>query len=284
MGRLTKSSSKAKPKLPWDLDSFIQATNYRSAFSIKDLDRFLEALTKKATSLTRDPERALTSPNIRRMVRLALYQHVIYCDDSSSMADNDRFTIAQSFIMSIAGLATRAHPDERSGVEVRFINSNATLSGRGEQLRAGLERIRPSGGNRLGTGLRTKVLQPFVFDVIKNGGQLKRPLLVSVIIDYAPDSEKRTAFRDVIGGCKKSLDRAGFPSTSALFMVTIIGDDVDARRYARELRGDSTVEDVLYCTTEGLRNKQDKLGSSDRNLEDWLLTSLMAPIQRVEGA
>ncbi|KAJ3531538.1 hypothetical protein NM688_g7560 [Phlebia brevispora] len=281
-----ETSKMPKPKLSWNLDKFLEVTQYQQTFGSIELDRLLEIHKEPSP----DSQHFMwpQSPNTLSMsqsVRLALYQHVIYCDDSTPMADAHRFDIVQTFIMRTADVTSRALGTWRD-VQVRFINSDKAVSGRGQQLQTQIASVRPSGANNLGSSLREKVLTPLVYDILQGSGRLERPLLVSVVIDHAPQPEPRTTFRDTVRECKEHLRTAGYPVTSVLFVVAVVSDAPLTKEFVNELRQDLDVGDVVHCPTDRLEDIFAKrgTGSHEGKAEVWLLNALARPIEKLEEA
>jgi len=92
----------------------------------------------------------------------------------------------------LTDITTRLIPDDE-GVEIRFLNSGAKEQALYKKyatvttpMDAGnmLTEADYGGVTRLGTVLRAEVLKPYIYDVLETGsGQLKRPLLISIITD-----------------------------------------------------------------------------------------------------
>ncbi|KAF7790083.1 hypothetical protein EIP86_001033 [Pleurotus ostreatoroseus] len=281
-----ESLSSRPLELSWDLDKFFAATGLRDSFKIRE--RFLRTLMNRATSVSRDKgHHSLTSPeSIKRLVRLALYQPVIYCDDSSSMGDNDLFAVQRDLVGQIVRITSKHRLyNGNAGVELRFVNAaTASRVSNGDQFQQAWQRVRPRGGNKIGTGLRDKVLGPLVFQVLESKERLERPLLVNIVTDYCPDTEARSTLRDAILECKQKLVAGGYKATDVLYTISSITNDLSAAEFLDELRRDSQLSDVLSCTAECFQDVISNTLSDERKLQEWVLQAVTTPIMRLETA
>ncbi|TFY65255.1 hypothetical protein EVJ58_g2085 [Rhodofomes roseus] len=131
--------------------------------NFSDNQVFLEAVTERAANLLPDDPHTfpITEENVRQITWLSMYQPIIYCDDSSSMA-GERWRLQRDLVNRIASIVTQVVP-ENYGVWLRFINSrsawdNLTLS----RVLDAVDTVNPDGATPLGTTLRNRILQPLV--------------------------------------------------------------------------------------------------------------------------
>ncbi|KAJ3552467.1 hypothetical protein NM688_g4137 [Phlebia brevispora] len=296
-GSITKMSGTgldgSKQRFPWDLDKFLQITDFRNSFAkgIDDFDTFLEHVILDGISIHANVQKSLESVNVRRLVRLALYQHVIYCDDSTAMNNKEEFAMAAEFTTKIVYRAMWLAPNTRPSAEVHFVNDDGGklcgLNGSEQsysQIKKGFRKVQSNEYNNLGTGLRTKVLQPFVYEVLESsGGRLQRPLLITVVIRCAPFPETRSTFRDAVVECKRRLVEAGYKATHVLFNVYAVNNLPNAYDFMEELRGDVDLQDVLSCVTDDLSSSRE-LSSRSWDSDRWILDTMILPIERLETA
>ncbi|THH06245.1 hypothetical protein EW146_g9674 [Bondarzewia mesenterica] len=242
-------------------------------------DPFLQTLAENAAALRDDNTTFLGKPeNIRHLTRLALYQPVIYCDDSGSMDAENRYTHLRELVTRIARIATKIVP-ENLGVELRFINSRSSSNLSAVDIDAAVAAVHPNGGTAIGTNLRQKILEPLVYGVLSDPNKsLRRPLLVCTITDGCPSEEQPMVFRDAIVECRRQLVNHGYEPSAAMFSISQIGDDAKGTAFLDGLRGDQEVEDVLHCTTDRLDSKYQELRMNERRIEEWLLKLLTKPI------
>ncbi|KAG9052349.1 hypothetical protein FS842_010001 [Serendipita sp. 407] len=261
-------------ELTASLDNYVQDTGLKKFFAPGD--SFLQNLATKAANLRGDKTTRLGEPeNLKRLTVLSLYQPVIYCDDSSSMAQGNRLASMQELVSRIASVATRIVPDGL-GVELRFINSNTSYSNSAQGIMTAVKSVQPSRGTRIGSGLRDKILQPLVYDVIsKPGGHLQRPIMVCVITDGAPSGEQPNDFKGQIVRCRHTLVSHGYEPNAVMFCVSQIGDDPGARDFLDRLQEDEDIEDVIHVTADRL---DDALRQQEQELEVWLLKLLTSPL------
>ncbi|PCH33965.1 hypothetical protein WOLCODRAFT_141893 [Wolfiporia cocos MD-104 SS10] len=260
------------------LDTYVTKSGLERFFAPGD--PFLHNLAEKAAALRDDPSSNLGSPeNISRLTCLSLYQPVIYCDDSGSMDKHDRYEHQRELVSRIARIATKIVPDDM-GVELRFINApNPAPNLSAAHIDAAVRMVRPSGGTKIGTVLKDKILQPLVYDILSDPQQkLHRPLLVCTITDGCPSAEAADLFQQTIYQCKRSLVDAGYEPNAVMFCISQIGNDESASAFLEKLRGDQAIQDVLYCTTDKLDDAFKELKENERGLEEWLLKLLTRPI------
>jgi hypothetical protein len=137
------------------------------------------------------------------LASLALYDVVLLCDDSGSMAmaeggsriDDLKFVVSQA-----AEIATRFDDD---GIAVRFLNADLSADGVRTEAEASqlVSRVTFTGPTPLGSMLQRKVLEPMLF--AKAAVQVAKPLLVIIVTDGEPDSKEEVLL--AIRGCKNRM-------------------------------------------------------------------------------
>ncbi|KAH8647461.1 hypothetical protein BGZ60DRAFT_509545 [Tricladium varicosporioides] len=266
-----------------NLDNYVANTGMDDFF--KKGDPFLQTLCEKAAKLKKNPKTSLKSDdNIRDLTRLSLYQPVIYCDDSSSMADRDgREESQRQLVKRITRIATYIVPD-KDGVELCFINSpekgNSLKENDVEQIFA---RVKPRGATELGTNLVEKILKPMVYDKLDRNEQLKRPILICIITDGVPGGfqgspERPDTFKNALIECQKRLVDAGYEPGAVLFQISQIGTDERSKTFLDGLKKEKLLERTLYCTSGRLDQQYEALKENEEDLEQWLLKTLTGPI------
>ncbi|KAJ3529255.1 hypothetical protein NM688_g7879 [Phlebia brevispora] len=259
------------------LSTFVQGSGLDKFFS--GSSTFLRTVSEKAAVLRGDPTTTLSSPeNFKRLMRLSLYQLVIYCDDSGSMRVDNRYENQRELVKRLAHIATRIVPDSY-GVELRFINADSASNLGAAEIEEAMLRTRPGGGTQIGTALRAKILQPLVYDVLDDVTRhLDRPLLVFVITDGHPEREPFGAFKDAILECKQKLLKAGYQPNSVVFSVSQIGNNEKAQAFLDGMRNDDDLQDVLTCSSVLLDEEFKALQGDEGKVETWLLKLLAAPV------
>ncbi|KAF9465823.1 hypothetical protein BDZ94DRAFT_1159467 [Collybia nuda] len=250
-------------------------------------DPFLQNLAEKASKLTDDPTTDLGKPeNINNLTRLSLYRTVIYLDDSGSMKTGTRFADQKELVTRIARIATKIVPEDYAGVDLHFINSSNSSSKLDEAAIAqAIDKVQPRGGTKIGTNLRSKILDPLVYQPLaaadpSKGSVFKQPLLVCTITDGDPTQEDVETLQNAIVECKKALVNAGYEATAVMFCVSQIGSDPAAKVFLDGLRENPRLKQVLYCTTDQLDGKFQQMQANEKGLESWLLHLLTGPIMQ----
>lgn len=264
----------------------MQQGKFEKFFSPNDpfLTNLAENLCEKANALRDDPTTDLGKPeNIKRLTQLSLYRTVIYCDDSSSMSEENRYEYLIELVIRIARIATKIVPDNMARVDLRFINNNFASNVSGTEVLQTMRKVWPSGVTEIGTNLRNKILKPLVYDIIDSNTSatpipFKRPLLVCIITDGHPVQEGRNVLRDEIVRCKRKLEAKGYDPTSVMYCINQVGTDPEAEHFIDALRVERTIEEVIYCTVGQLDAKYEELKENERALESWLLELLTKPI------
>ena len=250
-------------------------------------DPFLVNLAENANTLRNESDPATylgKLENIKRLTRLSLYHPVIYCDDSTSMTQENRYEYQIQLVTRIAGLMTKIVPDDMADVDLRFINNDSQLSMTAGEIQQMMRRIKTSRGTEIGANLRRKILKPLVYDIIDeaytstNPIPFERPLLIFILTDGHPAPEGQNVLRDEIITCKQKLEAKGYDSTSVIFCINQIGTSRSAKQFIDSLRNEKVIEEVTYCTIGRLDDKYEELKENERALELWLLDLLTKSI------
>jgi hypothetical protein len=122
-----------------------------------------------------------------------------------------RWESQRELIKRIARIATTVLPDDE-GVELCFINQNVGSASNlsVEDLQRITEPLRPRGDTPIGTSLKSKILQPLVYQKLE-AGSFERPLLITIITDGMPEPEPRDTLVNAIVECGQRLEEKGFP-------------------------------------------------------------------------
>ncbi|TFB04047.1 Putative ankyrin repeat domain-containing protein [Trichoderma ghanense] len=243
-------------------------------------DKFLENVAVKAAELEGREDEVLNSKeDVQDITKLALYQPVFYCDDSTSMKSGTRARDQTDLVRRVARISTLLVPDG-CGTGLQFINKKRALDDnlKAEQVEEIMRSVTPRGNTKIGTNLKRKILDPLLYDVVNKGEKLHRPLLVSCITDGCATGEPSSEFRDTIVSCVDFLEKHDYPRTTVRFQISQIGNDSGAESFLNQLRDDPDLKDVLFCTTKRLDEEYKKLHENEEDLERWLLQTLMEPI------
>ncbi|KAF5982454.1 putative ankyrin repeat protein [Fusarium bulbicola] len=227
---------------------------------------FVRKLAEKAAALEDSEEHSIWKGGLlAKTAQVNLHQQVLYCgkhnnltvgiiadtwfaDDSSSIGRENRWTVQNELIYRIARVTTRLLP-EGEGIYLRYINQDVPESGslRFDEMPNITKTLRPAGGTPIGTNLRSKVLNPFVYKRLPY--DLKRPLLITVITNGAPSIEQKSAFVEAIKECGDKLEQNNLPRESVKFLVGRVGTAKAAKAFLDELRRDSQIAKVLFVAT-----------------------------------
>ena len=188
------------------------------------------------------------------VVKLALFDVILYIDDSGSMAfeENGERIDDLKVILSRVAFATSLFDDD--GVQVRFMNS--PLKGdniRSEQQVSQLiSQIRFNGLTPMGEMLKEKILEPLVLSAARSG-QLRKPVLVITVTDGQPagreEHEGRKLF-EVIRNASTELSRnPRYGKGAVSFQFAQVGNDLKAREFLSKLDEDPEVGSLVDCTS-----------------------------------
>ncbi|KAI0419457.1 hypothetical protein F5X98DRAFT_335177 [Xylaria grammica] len=275
-------------------------------------DPYLQQVADKAFQLKNDPKNLLNSPRqVDGLAKLALYQPILYCDDSWSMwveedqkGKGERWKAQVELVKRISNITTRAVPDNR-GCHLRFINKDTPKYDNlnKDQIADIMNKFpRNDGWTPIGTMLRKHVLDPLIYPEV-NGNTVKRPWLVLITTDGYPTKESAMEgapaaprdenqnedpdrFRKEIRRIGKELEKAGYRQDVVRFSISQIGkkisytdDEEKVKLFLDGLESDPDIQDVLYRTAEIMDAKYDALKQNEKNLEVFLLTTLLSPLQ-----
>ncbi|KAM6479785.1 hypothetical protein HDV62DRAFT_399312 [Trichoderma sp. SZMC 28011] len=248
-------------------------------------DKFLNHVITKAVDMEADPK---TTVNVRDLTRLALYQPVLYCDDSGSMNQDNRIQLQADLGKRITSLTTRLVPED-TGIELRFINApnEPRMSKPSSKLvNEILLNIPYSGPTEIGINCKAKILEEVVYRPIKEE-RFDRPVLVSILTDGCPggpdgSDERQDTLKEAILECGKFLEANKYNKKVVRFQISQIGRDESSKEFIRSLASDAALRDVLYCTTQHLDDAFKDLRDNEHRLEQWLLALLMEPILKAD--
>ncbi|KAK9804277.1 hypothetical protein WJX72_004387 [[Myrmecia] bisecta] len=183
------------------------------------------------------------------LVALALYDVIIYADDSTSMKYNeDRIDDLKVIVSKVAEVATLFDDD---GITVRYMNSKA----QGDNLRTAhaasqfvLNNSNFEGMTPMATSLDAKIIQPFVAEGVKRRN-LQKPVLVITVTDGEPTSEPETKIFQVIKAAKKMVSKSAYGAGAVAFEFAQVGRDQDAQAFLARLDNDPEVGGMVDATS-----------------------------------
>ncbi|OQO14696.1 hypothetical protein B0A48_00077 [Cryoendolithus antarcticus] len=184
------------------------------------------------------------------IVRLALYDVIVFIDDSGSMSfeeNGERIKDLQLIMQRVAFAATLFDDD---GIDVRFMNDeeiplNALSGIRGEQqINQILSTKKYKGLTPFGTKLREKVVDGIALPKLR---QPRKPILIIGITDGQPAGENQNALIETIRYAMGATQNLG-PGAIA-FEFAQVGNDEKATQYLAKLDNDPQVGRMVDCTS-----------------------------------
>lgn len=180
---------------------------------------------------------------------LALYDVIIYCDDSGSMAFEDGGERIEDLRLILGRAAEVCTLFDDDGILVRFMHSPV----QGDAVRSAadasalLGQVRFCGTTPLASSMRSRVLEPIVYALAARG-QLAKPVMVISITDGEPTDTPRDAILQVIREARALLAPQFGPKAVA-FQFAQVGRDARAQAFLSKLDKDPCVGDVIDCTS-----------------------------------
>jgi D-lyxose ketol-isomerase len=176
------------------------------------------------------------------IVKLALFDVVIYIDDSGSMEFEEKGERIKDLRIILDRVAFAATLFDDDGISMRFMNNTITPDHvkSPQQIEQIMSQVRFSGLTPMGTKLREKVID----GIIRAQGQLRKPYLVITITDGQPAGENQTAVVDTI-----KYATTQWPRGSINFEFAQVGNDEAARNFLSKLDNDPMVGSLVDCTS-----------------------------------
>jgi hypothetical protein len=110
----------------------------------------------------------------------------------------------------ITKITTRLVPEDE-GVDLVYINSDGMQNARAPEIKKTMMETRSDYATPIGTELRKKILNPQVYEILKQNKEFSRPLLISIITDGEPNNEddeeygSEKVFERVVSQCIDKL-------------------------------------------------------------------------------
>ncbi|KAK9248161.1 hypothetical protein V1506DRAFT_453300, partial [Lipomyces tetrasporus] len=216
------------------------------------------------------------------LVRLALYDIVLYVDDSGSMAFEENGERIDDLKLIISRIAFAAALFDNDGIEVRFMNSPIQGNGVNSEAAASnlISQIKFAGLTPLGTGLRSKVLDPLVIGPARSGA-MKKPVMVISITDGQPAGENARTVFDVIKATKQQVSQTRYGPGAISFQFAQVGNDLGARQFLASLDSDPNVGSLVDCTSN-FEVEQDEMAKMGVSLtpDTWVVKLLLGAIDK----
>ncbi|GAA5907461.1 hypothetical protein JCM5296_006914 [Sporobolomyces johnsonii] len=170
------------------------------------------------------------------LAKLALFDVVLYCDDSGSMAFEEGGSRIDDLKLIVSRVAYAASLFDDDGIEVRFMNSRVEGNGlRTEQEAMALvQQVKFSGLTPLGTALNNKVIEPLILGPAR-ANRLKKPVLIIAVTDGVPGGEDRYQIVKVITNAVRTLASTRYGADAISLQLAQVGNDMKARAFLEEI-------------------------------------------------
>jgi len=212
------------------------------------------------------------------LTSLALYDVVIYADDSSSMSWNGGSNIQElkGILEKTANIVGRFDHD---GFSIRQMNTNLV----GDHIRTATEaadyvsRIKFKGGTPLAGKLQERILEPMLFDPIRRNC-LPKPLLIISITDGAP-GESEEFVKKVIRNAKMVAGQSRYGDKAVALEFAQVGKDQGAQDFLGRLDADPVIGAMVDATSYYELEAQEYLRRGVQLTPDlWLVKLLVGAI------
>ncbi|KAF2126451.1 hypothetical protein P153DRAFT_369166 [Dothidotthia symphoricarpi CBS 119687] len=205
------------------------------------------------------------------IVKLALYDIVIYIDDSGSMQFEEEGSRIKDLRLILERVSFAATLFDADGISLRFMNTDlagmrdqqgrplhdgVTNESQIEQIMRG---VQFKGLTPMGTQLRKKVIDDIVLNKAAQG-QLKKPVLVISVTDGQPAGEPQNAVFDTIRYAFDTL-QSRFPQYGhggIAFEFAQVGNDEMAKKFLGKLDEDPQIGRQIDCTSN-FENEQEEM-------------------------
>ncbi|KAI5453906.1 hypothetical protein NCC49_004901 [Naganishia albida] len=215
------------------------------------------------------------------LVKIALFDVVILCDDSGSMAFEQNGERIEDLKLILSRVAFACSLFDHDGINIRFLNSpydgNHINS---EQAAMQLvSQIKFTGLTPLGTSLDQKVLQPLLLQPARMNA-LQKPLLVICITDGAPAGEPADKVFDVISRAHDELARTRYGPDAVSFQFAQVGDDRKAEEFLSALDAHPKVGPLIDSTGNYEMESAQFLRMSGQSMDPslWIIKMLLGAI------
>ncbi|BEJ17792.1 hypothetical protein CspHIS471_0700600 [Cutaneotrichosporon sp. HIS471] len=215
------------------------------------------------------------------LVKMCLFDFVLYVDDSGSMAFEENGERIDDLKLIVSRVATATALFDHDGIQVRFMNSptqgdNITNEPAAMNL---IQHVKFSGLTPLGTNLMSKVLEPLLLRPARMN-QLQKPLVVITITDGTPAGENRDEVFNVIQRVDQELSRTRYGRDAVSYQFAQVGNDQKAQAFLETLDSHPIVGNLVDCTSNFESEQAEMMRTTGIELtpETWLVKLLMGPI------
>lgn len=215
------------------------------------------------------------------LVKLSLYDVVLYVDDSGSMAFEENGERIDDLKALMGKVAYATSLFDQDGISVRFMNSRINGDGiNSEQAAQNLvSQVKFSGLTPLGTALDQKIIQPMILGPARNNA-LQKPILVISITDGSPAGEPKEQVFNVIMRTNQELQRTRYGPGALALQFAQVGNDAKAEAFLDELDNHPVVGPMIDQTGnyEAEQEQMMRTTGIDLSPETYLIKLLLGAI------
>lgn len=181
---------------------------------------------------------------------LALYDIVIYADDSGSMIFEEGGERIQDLKLILAKVAEVATLFDDDGIVVRFMNSQTQGNGihTAQEANNLINQVNFTGMTPLGSRLEERVIRPFLAAGVQ-GRNLEKPILVITITDGEPVGEPQNTVANVIKNAKTMVSNSVYGPGAIAFEFAQVGKDTKAQAFLGRLDNDPDIGGMIDATS-----------------------------------
>ncbi|KAL8277403.1 hypothetical protein RQP46_010243 [Phenoliferia psychrophenolica] len=215
------------------------------------------------------------------LVRLALFDIIIYADDSGSMRFEEGGKRIEELKMIVGRTAFAASLFDQDGIQIRFMNSK--IDGQSNTEAGAIDivnKVEYVYQTPLGTSLQKRVLEPLVLDPAKHN-KLRKPVLIIMITDGAPSGEDHFKIVSVIKSANHDLAKTRYGPDAVSYQLAQVGEDSAARKFLEEIDVHHNIG-KLVDVTSNFENEADNLRKAKNpitlNPSLWVIKLLLGGI------
>jgi len=215
------------------------------------------------------------------LVKLSLFDTILYVDDSGSMAFEEGGERIDDLKLILSRVAYATSLFDQDGIQVRFMNNR--LEGNNiaseQQALQLVQQVKFSGLTPLGTGMWNKIIQPLVLGPAR-ANALQKPVLIIAITDGTPAGESKDEIFSVIQRTDAELRRTRYGPDAISYQFAQVGNDQKATRFLEELDNHPQIGGLVDCTSNFELEQEEMMRKSGVDLtpELWLVKLLMGAI------
>mmetsp|Transcript_11888 Transcript_11888/g.35570 ORF Transcript_11888/g.35570 Transcript_11888/m.35570 type:complete len:444 (+) Transcript_11888:82-1413(+) len=215
------------------------------------------------------------------LVGLALYDIVIYCDDSGSMKFEEggsRIDDLKAVLDRVSSVVTLLDAD---GISLRAMNYTGQADGvrTSQQAAHFVSQLEFKGLTPMGEMLERRIIEP-ILESRLNTRQLTKPLLVITITDGEPSEAPGKVQREV-AEAKRHCQQSPYGAGAIAFAFAQVGTDMGAQRFLATLDNDPDVGRMVDCTSHFELEQAECLKKGVQLTPDmWMLKLLVGGIDR----